>query len=144
MFENILIPVSSEFYSKKILERSIFLAEIFNSTISLIYIIEEKTLHQTDKISDSFRTHYNRLETSNDIIKKSRLRADNIVLNDAKFFLKNKEIPFKEKIVEGELYFYKDGMYCNIFSNRIIFVESFSIRSYKIKQIKKSMNEQLR
>ena len=102
MFENILIPVSSEFYSKKILERSVFLAERFKSTINLIYIIEEKTLHQTDKISDSFRTHYNRLETSNDIIKKSRLRVDNIILNDAKFFLKNKEIPFKEKIVEGE------------------------------------------
>ena len=101
MFENILIPVSSEFYSKKILERSVFLAERFKSTINLIYIIEEKTLHQTDKISDSFRTHYNRLETSNDIIKKSRLRVDNIILNDAKFFLKNKEIPFKEKIVEG-------------------------------------------
>ncbi|MCK5030199.1 MAG: universal stress protein, partial [Thermoplasmatales archaeon] len=74
----------------------------FKSTINLVYIIEEKTLHQTDKISDSFRTHYNRLETSNDIIKKSRLRVDNIILNDAKFFLKNKEIPFKEKIVEGE------------------------------------------
>jgi len=102
MFENILIPVSSEFYSKKILERSVFLAEIFKSTINLVYIIEEKTLHQTDKISDSFRTHYNRLETSNDIINKSRLRVDNIILNDAKFFLKNKEIPFKEKIVEGE------------------------------------------
>ena len=102
MFENILIPVSSEFYSKKILERSVFLAERFKSTINLVYIIEEKTLHQTDKISDSFRTHYNRLETSNDIINKSRLRVDNIILNDAKFFLKNKEIPFKEKIVEGE------------------------------------------
>ena len=102
MFENILIPVSSEFYSKKILERSVFLAERFKSTINLVYIIEEKTLHQTDKISDSFRTHYNRLETSNDIIKKNRLRVDNIILNDAKFFLKNKEIPFKEKIVEGE------------------------------------------
>jgi len=89
-------------YSKKILERSVFLAEIFKSTINLVYIIEEKTLHQTDKISDSFRTHYNRLETSNDIIRKNKLRVNNIILNDAKFFLKNKEIPFKEKIVKGE------------------------------------------
>jgi nucleotide-binding universal stress UspA family protein len=102
MFENILIPVSSEFYSKKIFERGVFLAEKFNSTINLVYIIEEKTLHQTDKISDSFRTHYNRLETSNDIIRKNKLRVDNIILNDAKFFLKNKEILFKEKIVKGE------------------------------------------
>ena len=90
MFENILVPVSSEFYSKKILERSVFLAEKFKSTIDLVFIIEEKTLLQTDKISDSFRTHYNKLETSNDIIRKSRLKVDNIILDDANFILKNK------------------------------------------------------
>jgi len=102
MFGNILVPVSSEFYSKKIIERSIFLAEKFKSTIDLVFIIEEKTLNQTDKISDSFRTHYSRLETSNDIIKKSRLKANNLILDDVKLLLKNKEISFKEKIVEGE------------------------------------------
>ena len=102
MFRNILVPVSSEFYSKKIIERSIFLAEKFKSTIDLVFIIEEKTLNQTDKISDSFRTHYNRLKTSNDIIRKSRLKANNLILDDVKLLLKNKEISFKEKIVEGE------------------------------------------
>ena len=102
MFGNILVPVSSEFYSKKIIERSIFLAEKFKSTIDLVFIIEEKTLNQTDKISDSFRTHYSRLETNNDIIKKSRLKANNLILDDVKSLLKNKEISFKEKIVEGE------------------------------------------
>ena len=102
MFGNILVPVSSEFYSKKIIERSIFLAEKFKSTIDLVFIIEEKTLNQTDKISDSFRTHYSRLETSNDIIRKSRLKANNLILDDVKSLLKNKEILFKEKIVEGE------------------------------------------
>jgi len=102
MFGNILVPVSSEFYSKKIIERSIFLAEKFKSTIDLVFIIEEKTLNQTDKISDSFRTHYSRLETSNDIIRKSRLKANNLILDDVKLLLKNKEISFKEKIVEGE------------------------------------------
>ena len=44
MFENILIPISSEFYSKDILKRSVFLAEKFNSTINLVYIIEKKNL----------------------------------------------------------------------------------------------------
>jgi len=102
MFGNILVPVSSEFYSKKIIERSIFLAEKFKSTIDLVFIIEEKTLNQTDKISDSFRTHYSRLETSNDIIRKSRLKANNLILDDVKLLLKNKEISFKEKIIEGE------------------------------------------
>ena len=42
------------------------------------------------------------METSKDIIRKSKLKVDNIILNDAKYLLKNKEIPFKEKIVKGE------------------------------------------
>jgi len=44
MFKNILIPISSEFYSKEVLERSVLLAEKFKSSINLIYIIEEKML----------------------------------------------------------------------------------------------------
>ena len=40
MFKNILIPISSEFYTKDVLKRSIFLAEKFKSIINLIYIIE--------------------------------------------------------------------------------------------------------
>lgn len=102
MFENILIPISSEFYSKKVLERSIFLAEKFNSSLNLTYIIEKKTLQQTNKISDSFRTHYDKLNTNNDIIKENKLKVDNIVLKDAGHLIKNDRIPFGEKIIEGE------------------------------------------
>jgi len=102
MFKNILIPISSEFYSKDVLKRSVFLAEKFKSNITLIYIIEEKTLNQTDRLSDAYRTQYERAETKNEIIRKQKLAADNIVFNDAKFFFKNRKIPFEEKIVEGE------------------------------------------
>jgi len=102
MFKNILIPISSEFYSKAVLHRSVFLAEKFKSNISLIYIIEEKTLSQTDKISDSYRTHYDMAETKNEIISKQKQTADSIIFNDAKFYLKNKGILFDEKIEEGE------------------------------------------
>jgi nucleotide-binding universal stress UspA family protein len=102
MFKNILIPISSEFYSKDVLKRSVFLAEKFKSTINLIYIIEEKTLNQTDRRSDAYRTQFERAETKNEIIRKHKLTADKIVFDDAKFFFKNKGIPFEEKIVEGE------------------------------------------
>lgn len=102
MFKNILIPISSEFYSKEVLERSVFLAEKFKSTINLVYIIEEKTLNQTDRLSDAYRTHYERAETKNEIVRKHKLTADNIVFNDAKFYFKDRDIPFEEKIVEGE------------------------------------------
>lgn len=102
MFENILIPISSEYYSKDVLKRSVFLAEKFKSKITLIYIIEEKTLEQTDKVSDTYITHYEIDETKKEIVKKQINKADNVVFNDAKLFLKNKDIPFNEKIIKGE------------------------------------------
>jgi hypothetical protein len=102
MFENILIPISSEFYSKEVLKRSVFLAKNFNSRINLIYIIEEKTLNQTDKQSDSYRTPYEITETKNEIRLKQKQTADKIVFEDAKFYLQNNNIPFEEKIMEGE------------------------------------------
>ena len=102
MFENILIPISSEFYSKEVLKRSVFLAKNFKSKINLIYIIEEKTLNQTDKQSDSYRTPYEISETKNEIRQKQKQTADKIVFEDAKFYLQNNGIPFEEKIIEGE------------------------------------------
>ena len=102
MFKNILIPISSEYYSTEVLKRGVFLAEKFKSDINLIYIIEEKVLNQTDKLSNAYRTEHEMAETKNEIIRKQRLAADNIVFDDAKFFFKNKGIPFEEKIVKGE------------------------------------------
>jgi nucleotide-binding universal stress UspA family protein len=102
MFKNILIPVSSEFYSKKILERGVFLAEKFKSTVNIIYIIEEKTLDQTDKRSDAFRSDYNIRDTKKDIIGKQKQAADSIIFEDARYLFKNKGIPFVEKTVKGE------------------------------------------
>lgn len=102
MFENILIPVSSEFYEKEVLERSIFLAEKFKSTINLVYIIEEKTLDQTDKLTHDYRTYFERSETKKEIIRKHIHTADNIIFEDAKFFFKDRDIPLEEKIIEGE------------------------------------------
>jgi hypothetical protein len=102
MFKNILIPISSEYYSKNVLKRSVLLAEKFKSKITLIYIIEEKTLNQTNKIIDSYRTPPEIEETKKAIILRHKLTADNIIFNDAKLLFKTKKIPCKEKIVQGE------------------------------------------
>ena len=102
MFKNILIPVSSEFYSKKVFERGFFLAKKFKSSVSLIYIIEAKTLDQTDKLSDAFRTHHDIEYTKKDIIEKQKQKADNIIFEDARLIFKNKGIPFEEKKIKGE------------------------------------------
>jgi len=102
MFNNILIPISSEFYSKDVLRRSVFLADKFKSNVNLVYIIEEKTLNQADRISDAYRTRYEMKETKKELIKKQKLAAYNIVFDDAKYFFKDKKVPIEEKIVEGE------------------------------------------
>lgn len=102
MFKNILIPVSSEFYSKDVLQRSVFLAEKFKSNIDLVYIIEEKALDQANRVSDVYRTAYEMQETKNEMIQKQKLAAYNIIFDDAKFILKNKKIPYAEKIIQGE------------------------------------------
>ena len=100
MFNKVSIPISSEFYGEHVLKRGEFLADNFKSKIDLIYIIEEKTLNQTDKISDTYRTPFDKEETKKEIIRKQKLAADNIVYNDAKFIFQN--TPFEKKIVEGE------------------------------------------
>jgi len=102
MFKNILVPISSEYYSKEVIERTAFLAEKFKSTINLIYIIEEKVLNQTDKLSNGYRTPHEIAETKKEIIREHKLAADNIVFDDANYFLKRKQIPLEEKIIEGE------------------------------------------
>ncbi|UCF11959.1 MAG: universal stress protein [Thermoplasmatales archaeon] len=102
MFKNILIPISSEFYQKEVVQTGAFLAEKFDSAITLIYIIEEKTLNQTDKRSDVYRTTHERAETKKEIIRRYVQSADRIIFNDAKLFFKNKNIAFKEEIINGE------------------------------------------
>lgn len=102
MFKKILVPVSSEFYSKDVLKRCIFLAEKFESTVHLVYIIEEKTLYQTNKKSDAHRTHYDRMETEHDIMNKQMQAADDIVFKDAKMLFEQKKIPFDHEVAKGE------------------------------------------
>lgn len=102
MFKNILVPISSEFYSNKILERALSLADKFNSIIHLFYIIEDKTLRKTDKISNTHLTYYSKLETNKEIIRENKFKADNIIFDDINYYLKNGGISYTEKIVKGE------------------------------------------
>jgi K+-sensing histidine kinase KdpD len=102
VFKNILIPISSEFYSKEVFEQGAYLAERFESKVTIVYIIEEKTLSQTEKRTDTFRTRVEKEETKKVIINSQRQTADTIVFTDAQISFDSKGIfPFK-KIVEGE------------------------------------------
>lgn len=101
MFENILIPISSEYYNKPVIERAIFLAEQFNSKITLFYILEKKPVEQVEKKSDSYRTTFDRDEIKKDVIRQQIKTADQIIFQDAKNLFKNKNIDYEERIIEG-------------------------------------------
>jgi len=102
LFKNILIPISSEYYSKKVLLRGVFLSKKFESTINLVYIIEEKKFHHADKLVDSYRTATEKEETKKQIINTQRQAADTIIFEDAKQMFNKKGIKIKEKIAKGE------------------------------------------
>jgi len=102
VFKNILIPISSEFYVKEVLEQGAFVAEHFESKVTIVYIIEEKTLSQTEKRTDTFRTRVEREETKKVIISNQRQTADTIVFADATFSFNSMGINPVKKIVEGE------------------------------------------
>jgi len=102
MFKKILIPVSSEFYTKEILQRGVFLAEKFKSKTDIVYIIEEKTLDQTDKQSDAFRTHYEIEDTKKEIVGTQKQKADNIIFEDARTIYKEKGLTVEDKTAEGQ------------------------------------------
>jgi hypothetical protein len=102
MFNNILIPISSEFYQKNIFLRGTFLAEKFNSATKLIYIIEEKTLNQTEKRLNLHRTDFDKEETKKEIIRRHIHIADTIIFEDAERLFAGKNIPFNGEIIEGE------------------------------------------
>ena len=94
--------MSSEFYYKEILERSFILAEEFNSNVKLLYIIEEKTLNQTDKMQDPYRTPQDKAEIKKEILAKQKQAASSIVFYDADYIFKNKKHLISGKIAEGE------------------------------------------
>ncbi|RLF47804.1 MAG: universal stress protein, partial [Thermoplasmata archaeon] len=102
MFEKILLPISSEFYPRNAMRRGVFLAEKFGSSIKILYIIEEKTLEKADRISDIYRTQYEKEETESNMEQEYLSVADRIVFEDAKKFFDGKGIQFDGKVIKGE------------------------------------------
>jgi K+-sensing histidine kinase KdpD len=102
MFKNIIVPISSEFYSNKVIKRSLFLAETFQSTIHILYVIEENSLKQMNKFSDTHLTHYNRTETHQALLQNQRQTADTIIQDELQPMFKQKNITMKYSFVHGE------------------------------------------
>jgi nucleotide-binding universal stress UspA family protein len=102
MFDTILIPISSEFYSKDVLQRSISLANKLHSKLHVMYIIEEKTLKKSEERMESYRTDYQRTALKEELVNEQVQTADSIVFQDAKQLLLTHNVLVEEKIVSGQ------------------------------------------
>lgn len=102
MFQNILVPISSEYYSKDVIKRSSFLATKFTGTVHLLYVIEEKPLDEMERRTDTHLTHYNRTETHQDVLNQQRKTADNLIFQDAQHRLHKKNVNMDTTIMKGE------------------------------------------
>ena len=103
MFKHILVPISSEFYSKTVIHRSIFLAETFQSTVHIMYILEDNPIQQMEKLIDTHLTHYNRNETHQELIEKQQSTLETIIRDEVQPLFKKKSIPMKYTFTQGEL-----------------------------------------
>ena len=102
MFKNVLVPISSEFYPKQVLKRSVFIGKKFKSKINFLYIIEEKNLDKTDKLVDSYISDFDINETKKQMIKTQKQTAENLVFKDANLVLNKNKINYTEKVKTGE------------------------------------------
>ena len=102
LFKKILVPISSEFYSKKVIKRGLELAETLHSSVTIAYIMEKKTLYKTEKLLETYLPFLDKTETQKEIIKKERETADLIVFEEANRLLKNYSIHFDKKVLYGE------------------------------------------
>ena len=102
MFKNILVPISSEYYSKDVIKRSILLAETYKATVHVLYIIEEKPLTEMEHLTDTHITHYNRTETHQDLVNRQKQTADDLIFQEAQYRLQKKQIPFETTTIQGE------------------------------------------
>jgi hypothetical protein len=67
-----------------------------------MYIIEEKTLNTTDRISDVYRTPYDIEQTKRAIIRGSTSKAAKLVFTEARQIISGQDISINERIVRGE------------------------------------------
>jgi len=102
LFKKILVIVSSEFYSKDVINRSMYLASKLNANVHLLYIIEEKPLIELEWQSGLHRTYYDNKEIQQEVIDKQRQTADNIIIQEIKHRYETQNISFSYDIIKGE------------------------------------------
>ncbi len=100
MFKNILVPVSSEYFPKKAMEKALELSKYFEANVEVIYIIEEKVKDKIQKASEYVRTD-TQIEEIEEDINDAKKEEFNDAMKEWEDDFEDK-VEFKTKIVKGK------------------------------------------
>ncbi|MFQ5794373.1 MAG: universal stress protein [Candidatus Bipolaricaulia bacterium] len=80
---NILVTVSSEYFSEAAIRRAAMLNRQFEGELTLLYIIEEKMLRLIDRVSEYAMTTEERVRAERNLVKEIKGRAEGMLFERA-------------------------------------------------------------
>ena len=98
IFSRLLVPLSSELPSERVVHRAGMLAEKFGAQVTVIYIIEEKTLKKMEDVSRAFLTEQQRTEVERRVVDTNKMLAEDVIFKQVKPLIRN----FDKEVVVGE------------------------------------------
>lgn len=103
MFQKILVPISSEFFSPVVFQISALLAQAAGGSVTSVYVYEQRLYDELERLSDTYLSYYDKEESERGRRIDHLRHAEQIVFEDAKAFFKKREIPFECRFREGVL-----------------------------------------
>lgn len=103
MFQKILVPVSSEFFSPAVFQMAAMLSQPTGGSVTSVYVYEERLSDELERLSDTYLSYYEKAESERGRRVDHLRHAEQVVFEDAKAFFKKREIPFESRFREGVL-----------------------------------------
>jgi len=103
MFQKILVPISSEFFSPAVFQLSALLTQPTGGSVTSVYVYEERLYDELERLSDTYLSHYEKEEAERGRRIDHFRHAEQIVFEDTKAFFKKRDILFESRFREGML-----------------------------------------
>lgn len=104
MFENILVTISSEYFSDSAIKRAVELSKRFGSEITLLYVVEEKVMEMMNSSLEYTMTYEEREKTEDKVVGGIKNRAKDIFFEKAAKIAGKEDIKITSKEIEQGKY----------------------------------------
>jgi hypothetical protein len=101
LFQNIFVPISTEFYPPAVFHVSAQLAKASQGSVTSVYVYEKRIFDEVERVSNTFLSHYDREKTEQELRQEHLSQAEHIVFEDAKAYFQKRDIPLHTSVQEG-------------------------------------------